>query len=237
MSGGTHERSGPEHRAPAAPTDASGGTPEDLPVPRGLVVLDIVLKTVLLWLVVRTAIDPSWGNLEGKAPMFRAITYPMLAAVLPAIWVVRSWRGLPERPFPWLADVLVTATCFNDFLGNRLDLYDAVTWFDDAVHFLVNAALAAAVVLLWCTPATRLRDVLARAVAVTTSLALAWEIWEYRAFIDRIGERFSAHADTLGDLGLGWAGAVVGALLVVTTWRRQEQLAGLGPAEPEHRAG
>lgn len=237
MSGGTHERSGPEHRATAAPTDASRGTPEDLPVPRGLVVLDIVLKTVLLWLVVRTAIDPSWGNLEGKAPMFRAITYPMLAAVLPVVWIVRSWRGLPERPFPWLADVLVTATCFNDFLGNRLDLYDAVTWFDDAVHFVVNAALAAAVVLLWCTPATRLRDVLARAVAVTTTVSLAWEIWEYRAFIERIGERFSAHADTLGDLGLGWAGAVVGALLVVTTWRRQEQLAGLGPAQPEHRAG
>jgi len=237
VSGGTHERSGPEHRAPAAPIDASGGTPEDLPVPRGLVVLDIVLKTVLLWLVVRTAIDPSWGNLEGKAPMFRAITYPMLAAVLPVVWIVRAWRGLPERPFPWLADVLVTTTCFNDFLGNRLDLYDAVTWFDDAVHFVVNAALSAAVVLLWCTPATRLRDVLARAVAVTTTVSLAWEIWEYRAFIERIGERFSAHADTLGDLGLGWAGAVVGALLVVTTWRRQEQLAGLGPAQPEHRAG
>lgn len=46
--------------------------------------------------------------------------------------------------------------------------------------------------------------------------------------------------------GPGWArerakeggrGAVVGALLVVTTWRRQEQVAGLGPAQPEHRAG
>ena len=31
------------------------------------------------------------------------------------------------------------------------------------------------------------------------------------------------------------AGAVVGALAVVTTWRRQEQLAGLRAGEPEHR--
>ena len=236
MDGGAHERTGPEHRAASSPDGGRDGGPgDDLPVPRGLVALDIVLKTILLWLVVRTAIDPSWGNLEGKAPMFRAVTYPLLAALLPVIWIVRARRGLPERPFPWLADVLVTVTCFTDFLGNRLDLYDAVTWFDDAVHFVVNAALAAAVVLLWCTPATRLRDVLARAIAVTTSVALAWEIWEYRAFIERIGERFGAHADTLGDLGLGWAGAVVGALAVVTTWRRQEQLAGLRPDEPEHR--
>lgn len=43
------------------------------------------------------------------------------------------------------------------------------------------------------------------------------------------------HGMTVWVRRLGWAGAVVGALAVVTTWRRQEQLAGLRPGEPEHR--
>ena len=35
---------------------------------------------------------------------------------------------------PWLPDLLITITCFTDILGNRMDLYDTVVWFDDWMH-------------------------------------------------------------------------------------------------------
>jgi hypothetical protein len=32
-------------------------------------------------------------------------------------------------------DLLITLTCFTDIMGNRMDLYDTVVWFDDWMHF------------------------------------------------------------------------------------------------------
>jgi hypothetical protein len=87
--------------------------------------LDVLGKVVLLAFVSLVVIDPSWGNLEGKAPLGRALTYPMLAFAIPVWWVVRR----PDGPYPWLPDLLLTYTGFSDVLGNRLDLYDRVVWF------------------------------------------------------------------------------------------------------------
>ena len=50
--------------------------------------------------------------------------------------------------FPWLPDLLITITCFTDVLGNRMDLYDTVVWFDDWMHVMNTGLLAAAVVWL-----------------------------------------------------------------------------------------
>ncbi|KQV69582.1 hypothetical protein ASC64_06975 [Nocardioides sp. Root122] len=51
-------------------------------------------------------------------------------------------------------------------------------------------------------------------VAAGMTLALWWEVWEYLAFVTRSSEVGTAYADTVGDLTLGWAGAVVASLLV-----------------------
>ncbi|CUR59827.1 hypothetical protein NOCA1190115 [metagenome] len=101
-----------------------------------VVAFDVLAKVVLVLAMARVAVDPSWGNLEGKSPTTRAVTYPMLAFVVPVghLWL-RS-----GRPYPWVADLLVTLPAFSDILGNRFDLFDRVVWFDDLLHFVATGA-------------------------------------------------------------------------------------------------
>ena len=96
--------------------------------------------------------------------------------------------GHAEGPvvFPWVADVLVTVTCFTDILGNRLDLYDTVVWFDDWMHFMNTGLLAAAVVLLTMPRGSSLPRVLERSLAFGATAAIAWEIGEFFAFVQRL---------------------------------------------------
>lgn len=182
-----------------------------------VVAADLTAKAVLLGMLVVVVLDPSYGNLEGKAPVARAITYPVLAFLLPAWWLLR--RQAHGR-FPWSADLLLTLVCFSDILGNRLDLYDRVTWFDDWMHFMNTALVGAAAVLLTLGRDSRPGAVLSRSVAVGITAAIAWEVFEYVSFMTVSSELPDAYADTLGDLVLGWSGAVVGAVAVSAQWHR-----------------
>lgn len=193
------------------------------PVPVWVVVADVAAKVLLVLAVSRVAIDPGWGNLEGKAPVARAVTYPMLALLVPVLHGLRSLRsagraarGEPvhHRPYPWGTDLLVTVPGFSDILGNRLDLYDRVTWFDDAIHLANTAALSAGALLLTGAAAAPLWRRLEVTVAACLTLSLVWELWEFVAFVTRSAEASTAYTDTLGDLTLGWVGAVLAAGLV-----------------------
>lgn len=194
--------------AAAGPNKAVGPATRAAPV--WVVAADLLAKTLLFLAVARVAVDPGWGNLEGKAPGTRALTYPMLALLVPALHLA-SRHG---RPYPWGADLLVTVPAFSDVLGNRFDLYDRVVWFDDAMHLVSTAALSAAVLVLTGTDRAPLRQRLQLSVAAGVTLSLAWELWEFYAFVTRSGEAPTAYADTLGDLALGWVGAVLAAVLV-----------------------
>ncbi len=187
------------------------------PVPQGVRRLDLTLKAALTFMLALVVINPEWAHLEGKAAHLRALTYPVLAFTVPVIWLT-AWRD--RASFPWLADTLVTVTCFSDILGNRLDLYDQIGWFDDWMHFMNVALLAAAVVLLTMHRSAGLLSVLERALAVGSTAAIGWEIAEYFAFISGSEERRFAYADTLSDLGLGVLGAVVAAFAIHLLWRR-----------------
>lgn len=178
-------------------------------------VLDVVSKVVLLGFLALVVIDPTWGNLEGKAPLVRALTYPLLAFAVPVWWAVRR----PDAPYPWLPDLLLTFTAFSDILGNRLDLYDRVRWFDDWMHFANIACVTAALVLLTLHRTAGPVAVLERAVALGMTAALVWEVFEYLSFLTRSSELPTAYADTIADLALGWFGTIAAALLVHFAWR------------------
>lgn len=184
--------------------------------------LDVLGKVALLAFLAAVVVDPAWGNLEGKAPTGRALTYPMLAFLLPAWWTVRR----PSGPYPWLSDLLLTFTGFSDILGNRLDLYDRVVWFDDWMHFANVGCVTAALVLVTMHRTVSAVAVLERSVALGMTAALTWELFEYASFVTRSSELPTAYSDTLGDLAAGWAGAVAAAMLVHFAWRHHL---------PEHR--
>jgi hypothetical protein len=178
---------------------------------------DVSAKTLLILLLALALLYPESGNLRDKAAGLRAVGYPLVSFAIPLLW----WATLKDRVvFPWAADVLVTVTCFTDILGNRLDLYDTVVWFDDWMHFMNTGLLAAALLLLTLPRTSSLPSVLERALAFGATAAIAWEVGEYFAFISKSTEREFAYADTLGDLALGTLGAVVAAVVIHRLWQR-----------------
>lgn len=179
--------------------------------------LDIAAKAALLLLLAVAFIDPDLGNMRDKGAGARAIAYPLLSFTVPVIWSV-FWKD--RASFPWLADLMVTVTCFSDILGNRMDLYDTVVWFDDWMHFFNTGVLTAAVILLTMHHTSTLGATIERALAVGATGAVVWELAEYAAFLSKSWERKAAYVDTLGDLTLGILGAVVAALVVHAMWKR-----------------
>jgi hypothetical protein len=198
----------------------------DLAVPRPVVSggvvrgLNVTAKAGLVLLVLAALAYPDASHLRDKAAGLRAVGYPLFAFALPVVWLV-FWR---DRGFAWLADLFVTLTCFSDFLGNRLNLYDTVIWFDDFMHFANTGLLAAAVLLLTTSSGARFSALVERALAFGVTAALAWEIAEYFAFMQVSSELPDAYADTLGDLALGALGTLAAA---VGVWQLRRPHAGL----------
>jgi hypothetical protein len=178
---------------------------------------NVLAKGALVLLLVFAVAYPDQANLRDKAAGMRAIGYPLVSFTIPVLWWT-VWRD--RMSFPWLPDLLITITCFSDILGNRMDLYDTVVWFDDWMHFVNTGLLAAAFILLTLPRSAGLGRVLERGLAFGASAAIVWELAEYFAFLSRSTEREFAYADTLGDLTLGTAGAVLAALVIHTAWRR-----------------
>jgi hypothetical protein len=178
---------------------------------------NVFAKGALVLLLLLALLYPDQGNLRDKAAGMRAVGYPLISFTLPVLW----WTLWRERmSFPWVSDLLITITCFSDILGNRMDLYDTVLWFDDLMHFANTGLLAAAVILLTLRRDVGFGRVLERALAFGATAAIAWEVAEFFAFISRSTEREFAYADTLGDLALGTAGAVVAAVVLHRSWQR-----------------
>ncbi len=178
---------------------------------------NVFAKGALVLMLFIAVLDPDQANLRDKAAGMRAIGYPLIAFTVPVLWWA-MWRD--RISFPWLPDLLITITCFTDILGNRMDLYDTVVWFDDLMHLMNTGLLAAAFILLTLPREVGFGRVVERSLAFGATAAIGWEVAEFFAFISRSTEREFAYADTLGDLSLGTAGAVVAAVVLHLAWRR-----------------
>ncbi|MCX6398819.1 MAG: hypothetical protein NTX33_02670 [Propionibacteriales bacterium] len=186
------------------------------PTPAVVRTADVAAKGMLVLLLLLVVIDPDGSNLRNKAAEARAIGYPLISFTVPVIWLL-AWKE--RASFPWVPDLLVTLTCFTDILGNRMDLYDSIVWFDDLMHFVNTGLIAATVILLTLHhSASRIR-VVERALAVGATSAIVWELAEFYAFISGGAEHAFAYEDTLGDLALGTLGSVVAGLAIHALWR------------------
>lgn len=189
-------------------------------------------KAGLVLLLVLALLHPDLGHMRDKGAGIRAVGYPLASFAVPFVW----WFWWRERmAFPWIPDLLVTITCFTDVLGNRMDLYDTVVWFDDWMHFMNTGLLAAAFILLTLPRDSGLGRVVERSLAFGATAAIAWELGEYFAFLSKSSEREFAYADTLGDLTLGTLGALVAAVVVQRSWRSGRLLDPVPPGSV-HRA-
>lgn len=173
-------------------------------------VVAVGLKVLLGGLLALAVVFDEWARFADKAMGMRAVLYPLAVLALPLWWCARR-RG---KAFPWDVDALITLPFVVDVAGNAADLYDGVSWFDDACHFGNWAVLgtACAVALRrWTTlPAWAVMWCCVGAGAVT---AIGWEFFEYGAFVLDTPESVTIYRDTMGDLLLGLTGASVAGLV------------------------
>lgn len=178
-----------------------------------------LVKAAFLVLMGVVVLFPDLEGFAGKAPLVRALTYPLAALVVPAGWWLRGRRP----PYPHWADAFVALPFVVDLAGNVLDLYDRIDWWDDANHFWNWALLCLGVGLL-LRRSSRIADraVLAGLVGGFGGLAIIfWEVGEYWAFIRTSSELDTAYTDTLGDLVLSSLGGIAAGILLGTclwTW-------------------
>ncbi|HSI98108.1 MAG TPA: hypothetical protein VK926_07065, partial [Gaiellaceae bacterium] len=92
--------------------------------------LVVSLKALVIGL---TALGAFGGleRFEEKGFGWRLLWYPAAVLALPVLWRLLAHR----RHYPYLADTLITLPFFVDVMGNVLNLYDTIGWWDDVNHF------------------------------------------------------------------------------------------------------
>jgi len=174
---------------------------------------DLVAKALLLSLLVLAFAYPDLSGMKARGAGARLVVYPIGALAVPLWWFAYARRHRPR--YPWGADLLVTSPWTIDLLGNRLNLFDTVGWWDDLMHFSNWLLLTAGVLTLWrSTARASLGLTLMVALGFGTTAALVWELGEYVWFIRAIPNPNIVYRDTLGDLTLGTLGALVAGLAV-----------------------
>jgi len=185
--------------------------------------LDMASKAALVGLLAFGAFS-GLDQFEGKAFGWRLVFYPLAAVIVPLGW----WLAGRPKPYPYALDILLVSPFLVDVVGNALDLYDSISWWDDLNHFVNWGLLCLAIgqlVLRFELPRFAMFVIV---VGVGATAAILWELGEYIAFIRNSEEYDTAYTDTLGDMMLGLTGATVAALLTVTVFargRREGELA------------
>ena len=180
--------------------------------------LDVAVKAALIGLLLVAVLWPDLPQFEGKAMTGRALTYPLAAIIVPFVWWI--WGRSRSWSYPYGVDICLVLPFLIDVVGNALDLYDSIDWWDDLNHFVNWGILTTAFgLLLIRLPLGRL-NIAALMVGFGAVTAVLWEFAEYFTFIRGGPEEKTAYTDTLGDLALGLSGSTVAALLIVTLlWR------------------
>lgn len=185
--------------------------------------LDLAVKLSLVALLAFGALS-GLERFAGKAFGWRLVGYSIAALVVPAIWAARGRR----QPYPFAADTLFVLPFLIDTIGNALDLYDTIDWWDDANHFVNWALLSGAVAVALLRAHINRAELFALVVGFGGITAILWELGEYFAFIRNSPELATAYTDTLGDMALGLSGATLTAAITVIAvgkpWRRDSRL-------------
>jgi hypothetical protein len=173
--------------------------------------LDVAVKVALIGLLAFGAFS-GLDQFEDKAFGWRLLTYPIAAVIVPVWWRL---AGRPP-PYPYALDVLIVSPFLVDVVGNALDLYDSISWWDDLNHFVNWMLLSFAVGQLVLRFGLPRFEMFVIVVGMGATAAILWELAEYFAFIRNSTELDTAYTDTLGDMSLGLAGATTAALATST---------------------
>ena len=178
--------------------------------------LNLAVKLSLVLLLAFGAFS-GLERFAGKAFGWRLVGYSIAALIVPAIWAARGRRST----YPFAADILFVLPFLIDTLGNALDLYDTIDWWDDANHFVNWTLLSGALAAALSRTHVRGAELFGLVVGFGGVTAILWEIGEYFAFIRKSSELATAYTDTLGDMALGLSGSTLTATIAVIVQRRR----------------
>jgi hypothetical protein len=183
--------------------------------------LDIATNAALVGLLIFAVIRDDLEQFQGKAMFGRALTYPISTLVVPLIfWLI--WRSGRRPSYPYGLDILLGLPFLIDTAGNALNLYDTITWWDDANHLVNWAILTAGFGLFLLRLPVGKLSTAGLAVGFGALSAIVWEFAEYFTFIRNSPEIETAYTDTLGDLALGTTGSIIAAVIVAwVLWPRR----------------
>jgi hypothetical protein len=185
--------------------------------------LDVAVKGALVLLLAFGAFS-GLDQFAGKAFGWRLIGYSVATVVVPMLWILRGKRP----PYPYAVDILFTLPFLVDTVGNALDLYDSIDWWDDLNHFVNWAILCAAFGQLLLHFPYDKWTMAGLIVGFGSVSGVIWEIAEYFTFVRGGPEEATAYTDTLGDLALDLGGAIVAAW--ITAWVLRPRLGAAGSA-------
>lgn len=162
---------------------------------------------------------PGIERFEGKAFGARLVAYPILMLIPPALWWVWQARTGRRDPAPTVAFALIMLPFLIDVTGNSANLYDTVSWWDDANHFLNWVPLNIGVGLLVAANLPTAWQKVLLVAGLGALLAVGWELAEYWTFIRHSPELQTAYTDTLWDEVLGTSGGLVAGIVTAFATR------------------
>lgn len=191
--------------------------------------IDLAVKAGTIGLLAWAVLNPDLPQFSGKAFVGRAIAYPIALLVLPIAWQL---FGRSRMAYPVVADILFGLPFLIDVIGNALNLYDTIWWWDDANHFVNWVLQTSAVVLLLRNGGWGYWTRVALAFGWAVATAVLWEFAEYVTFVPGSPEAATAYGDTLLDLALGMVGGGIAALVLSRVPRaiRDQRVRDVGPA-------
>jgi hypothetical protein len=158
--------------------------------------------------------DPARAGIVLAAVVWAVLDSPRDALAL--VLVVPPAFALRTLAVPQWLDGALCAALLTAQLGAEAGLTERTEWWDAGMH-VVTGALVAALALRVASP----RPVVA--IAVVAVLGVAWESVEW-ACDATLGTDFApSRGDTLSDLGMDMAGAVLAVLAVLARPRHQSR--------------
>lgn len=175
--------------------------------------INIFLKATLGLLVIHAVFFSDLPQYKNKAIATRVILYPLAAA---ATWIIYKLAlHNKNKTYPYIMDISMTFVVAADLLGNTLDLYNTIWWWDDAMHFLLTIPWVIVFGYFIHNKGLSRKVVFGLVVAYGSTTHIIWEIFEYLSFVrSNPTESLTAYQDTIGDLVLSLTGTLIGALIV-----------------------
>ena len=174
-------------------------------------VLDLAVKGAVVVFALIPMIRPDTSHFAGKAMGVRAVLYPAMIVLIPAIWLL---AGRPS-PYPVWADIAFGLPFAIDAGANVFGLF-AIPGFDVIPHFLGWFLISLAFGLGMAPLAGERWIGFGLVVGFGAVIDILWEAGEFAMMKSGASGLQLTYENTIQDLVMSLSGATVAAILIAT---------------------